>query len=369
MYKAASGHIHYCGYYALDITDTANPAFKWRIAPADANAPYLGDPWSKIMIHRVKIDGNERWVGFLGGGHQLSVCSGSDCDKRGKGFFVIDLSNGNVLWSYTRADDAAMDYAMPAPPTMIDTDLDGFIDTAYVGDLGGNIWRFKFCSATDGSSCNTGNWTGARLFQRAGGTGPVYGAPAAAKDPSGNLWLYWGTGDRLEPITVGGGTNSIYAVKDTGSAVTISNLENVTSSTYADTDSKKGWYLNLAGNGEKVLAEPAIFGGVAFFTSYIPSTGGDVCQQGQGTARLYALGYLTAASATGTGNRSIQVGYGIPTAPIVSIKPGGTGSPDLYVTLSSGDYTSTRTVKAAVTLPSVSNRSNMLYWRDRRVQQ
>jgi hypothetical protein len=368
IYSSAKGYTNYCGYYALDITDTLNPAFKWRIAPADANAPYLGDPWSKVMIHRVRINGNEKWVGFLGGGHQLSVCTGTDCDKRGKGFFVIDLSNGNVLWSYTRADDSAMDYAMPAPPTVIDTDMDGFIDTAYIGDLGGNIWRFKFCSSTDSDSCNTSNWTGSRFFQRTGGSGAVYAAPAAAKDPKGNTWLYWGTGDRLEPIAVGGGTNSIYAVKDTGSAVTISNLDNVTSTNYSDTGIKKGWYLNLTGNGEKVLAEPVVFGGVAYFTSYIPSTGGDVCQQGQGTARLYALGYLTAESATGMGTRS-SVGYGIPTAPIISLKPGGTGTPDLYVTVSSGDYTSTRTVKAAVSPPSVSNRSNMLYWRDRRVQQ
>jgi hypothetical protein len=368
MYKAASGHIYYCGYYGLDITDTLNPAFKWRITPTDASSPYLGDPWSKIMIHRVKISGNERWVGFLGGGHQLSVCNGSDCDKRGKGFFVIDLSNGNVLWSFTRADDAAMNYAMPASPAMIDTDMDGFIDTAYIGDLGGNIWRFKFCSAADSSSCSTGNWTGSRLFQRAGGTGAVYSAPGAAKDPKGNLWLYWGTGDRLEPITVGGGTERIFAVKDTGSAVTISQLENATSTNYSDTDEKKGWYLVLAGNGEKVLAEPAVFGGVAYFTTYIPSTGGDVCQQGQGTANLYALGYLTAEAATGTGVRSIRVGYGIPTAPIISLKPGGTGSPDMYVTVSSGDYTSTRTIKAAISPPSPSNRSNMLFWRDRRVQ-
>ena len=368
MYSLAGGCTYYCGYYALDITDTLNPVFKWRITPTDAGAPYLGDPWSKIMIHRVKIEGNEKWVGFMGGGHQLSVCNGTDCDKRGKGFFVIDLSNGNVLWSYTRADNAALDYAMPAPPTMVDNDLDGFIDTAYIGDLGGNVWRFNFCAASDDSSCTTTNWTGSRLFQRTGTSGSIYAAPAAAKDPKGNIWLYWGTGDRLEPITVGGGTNSIYAVKDTGSTVTIGNLENVTSSTYSDTDGKKGWYLNLTGNGEKVLAEPAIFGGVAYFTSYIPSTGGDVCQQGQGTARLYALGYLTAASATGTGNRSIQVGYGIPTAPIISLKPGGTGTPDLYVTVSSGDYTSTRTVKAAVSPPTQSNRANMLFWRDRRVQ-
>jgi hypothetical protein len=50
------------------------------------------------------------------------------------------------------------------------------------------------------------------------------------------------------------------------------------------------------------------------------------------------------------------------------MKPGGTGTPDLYVTVSSGDYTSTRTVKAAVSPPTQSNRANMLFWRDRRVQ-
>ncbi len=130
---------------------------------------------------------------------------------------------------------------------------------------------------------------------------------------------------------------------------------------------KKAGTSILAGNGEKVLAEPVVFGGVAYFTSYIPTTGGDVCQQSLGTAHLYALGYLTAASATGTGNRSIQVGYGIPTAPIVSFRPGGAAA-DLYVTVSSATYTSTKTVKTSLTPPMPSNRSNMLFWRDRRVQ-
>jgi Tfp pilus tip-associated adhesin PilY1 len=166
---------------------------------------------------------------------------------------------------------------------------------------------------------------------------------------------------------VGGGSERIYAVKDTGSPVTLGQLENVTSSNYADTDEKKGWYMILAGQGEKVLAEPVIFGGVAYFTSYIPTVGGDVCQQSLGTARLYALGYLTAASATGTDSRSIQVGYGIPTAPIISARPGGAAA-DLYVTVSSATYTSTKTVKTSLTPPMPSNRSNMLFWRDRRVQ-
>ena len=166
---------------------------------------------------------------------------------------------------------------------------------------------------------------------------------------------------------MGGGSERIYAVKDTGSAVTLGNLENVTGSTYADTDEKRGWYIILAGQGEKVLAEPVVFGGVAYFTSYIPTVGGDVCQQSLGTAHLYALGYLTAASATGTGSRRIQVGYGIPTAPIISFRPGGAAA-DLYVTVSSATYTSTKTVKTPITPSLPANRTNILYWYDRRVQ-
>jgi len=60
-----------------------------------------------------------------------NYCNGSNCsDNRGKGFFVVDLSNGNIIWSST-----GMTYSIPASPAMADTDADGFIDTVYVGDL------------------------------------------------------------------------------------------------------------------------------------------------------------------------------------------------------------------------------------------
>ncbi len=86
----SSTYTNYCGYYALDITNTYSPAYKWRIGPSAAQAPYLGDSWSKMMVHRVKINGNEKWVGFIGGGNNLSSCSGGGCDIRGKGFFVVE---------------------------------------------------------------------------------------------------------------------------------------------------------------------------------------------------------------------------------------------------------------------------------------
>ncbi len=153
VYSASTPY--YCGYHALDITNTAAPAYKWRITPSASQAPYLGDPWSKMMVHRVKVGGQEKWVGFFGGGHNYSSCTGTGCDTRGKGFFVVELATGNILWSYTTADNSDLAYAMPGTPTMIDSDNDGFIDVAYIGDLGGNLWRFKFCFNAGGSSCST----------------------------------------------------------------------------------------------------------------------------------------------------------------------------------------------------------------------
>ncbi len=244
---------NYCGYYALDITNTASPVYKWRIAPTASQAPYLGDPWSKMMVSRLKVGGVEKWVGFIGGGHNYSSCTGTDCDNRGKGFFIIDLSNGNVLWSYTKANDSNMAYAMPGTPTVVDTDGDGLIDLIYMGDLGGNIWRFTLCSASSGSSCGTSNWAASRLFSRGTGNGPVYDAPAVSRDTDSNLWVYWGTGDKAEPIVVGTNTDKFFAVKDAtlSGTYTTGNLENITSGTYTDSSSKRGWYVTLSGAGEK----------------------------------------------------------------------------------------------------------------------
>jgi len=367
VYSASTPY--YCGYHALDITNTAAPAYKWRITPSASQAPYLGDPWSKMMVHRVKVGGQEKWVGFFGGGHNYSSCTGTGCDTRGKGFFVVELATGNILWSYTRADNSDLAYAMPGTPTMIDSDNDGFIDVAYIGDLGGNLWRFKFCFNADGSSCSTSSWTGSRLFAREGGIGPVYDAPTATRDASGNIWLYWGTGDKAEPIVVGGGTDRFFGVKDRtlSGTVHVSNLENVTSSTYSDDSSKKGWYINLGGAGEKVLSDPSIFGGRVYFTTYTPASGAsDPCSQA-GTAKLYSVNYVSSAGSLTGGSRSMTLGVGIPTAPVLSTNP-YSSTPDLYVTVSGGAGIGSNTQKANVTPPSIANKTNILHWRDRRIQ-
>jgi Neisseria PilC beta-propeller domain/von Willebrand factor type A domain len=169
----SSTYNYYCGYYTFDITNTlAAPTFKWLLGGPSGlsatDAPYLGQPWSRMFFGRVRINNNEKWVGLIGGG-----CAGTNCtsvaptDLRGKGFFVVDLSNGAILWRYTYANNSRMVYNLVAEPLGVDSDNDGFMDTVYIGDLGGNVWRFKFCLQSDGASCNTTanpGWTGGLLF-------------------------------------------------------------------------------------------------------------------------------------------------------------------------------------------------------------
>jgi Tfp pilus tip-associated adhesin PilY1 len=362
---------NYCGYYALDITNTLSPVCKWRIGPSAAQAPYLGDPWSKMMVHRVKIGGNEKWVGFIGGGNNLSSCTVAGCDLRGKGFFVVSLTDGSILWSFTKADSSDMNYALPGTAAIVDSDNDGLIDMAYIGDLGGNIWRMKFCSAADSASCGTGNWSGSLLYSRETGAGSVYDAPAVAKDANGNIWVYWGTGDKAEPIVVNTSlTNRFFAVKDSTKTGTyqLSQLDDITGTTYTDNATKHGWYISMAGAGEKCLSEASVFAGIVYFTTYTPAgSGGDPCSQA-GTAKLYAVSFIEGAGSL-TGNaRSMTLGVGIPTAPVLSMNP-YSKTPDLYVTVSGGAGTGATTMRANVNPPSIANRTNLIHWRDRRIQQ
>ncbi|OGW19002.1 MAG: hypothetical protein A2077_01325 [Nitrospirae bacterium GWC2_46_6] len=374
----SSTYSYYCGYYAFDFTTTSSPTYKWRINPTSSNAAYLGEPWSKMGVGRVKISGNEKWVGFIGGGYNDSNCSGGgSCDTRGKGFYAIDLNNGDVLWSYTRANTTTMTYSIPATPGIVDTDNDGFIDTAYVGDLEGNIWRFKFCTKsaiTDGTCTGTAHWSGGKLYNASGGgegLRPVYSSATVTKDASGNLWIYWASGNKSEP-TATSTNEKVFGIKDNDrtTTYTLSNLENVTSvSSQCNNDdlTKVGWYINFTGN-EKALSDITVFGGVVYFTTYTSdTTNSNLCAR-SGTSRLYAVSYQNCAGMFSEGARSVSLGSGIASAPFISLKPGTAVPADLYVTTSGGSGTDAVTTRIDFNPPFLSNRTNMLFWKDKRVQ-
>lgn len=366
---------YYCGYWALNLNDALNPAYMWRVSPSASQAPYLGDSWSKMMTGRVRVVSGgveqEKWVGFIGAGYNAGDCKGGGaCDTRGKGFFVVDLTNGNIIWGFTMANDSTnMLYSLPASPAITDTDNDGFIDTAYIGDIGGNMWRFKFCRQAD-SNCGISDWSGGLFFNSASGNiRPIYTMAALAKDGVGNLWVYWGTGDKTDP-TAANAQEHFYGVKDKDrtSTYTISDIDNITTAagTYSGDSSRVGYRIQLSGSGQKILADPTVFGGVVYFTSYTPPSSSNPCEQG-GVSNLFAINYTTGGGALAGGARTMEIGTGIASAPVVSLPP-DSGPPDLYVTTSGGGGVSASTQRVNITPAGALNRTNMLYWRDQRIQ-
>ena len=405
-----STYTNYCGYYAFDVSDTAdetlNWPFLWRLGATtglpEGEGKYLGQPWSKMFIGRVRINNVEKWVGFIGGGYSGCGKAGSDgCkkidggpDTRGKGLFVVDLSNGDILWKYTYANNTDMNYDLVAGPAVVDYDNDGFLDRAYIGDLGGSIWRFQFCKKSDGASCSTANWTGGMFFDDRAGSGirPIYTSAAVSLDKSYNLWVYVGSGDKTQP-TRPQASDRFYAIKDRrnngDAAYVVGDLDPVneeqSTSVYANSASGNGWYMVFGAN-EKVLAEPTIFGGRLFFTTYIPSPQSDTSDpcSAPGSTNVYNLDYITAKGYWPGGEKfQTLTGTGVSSGVVVSVGPDGTSKILISTSVAGSGSNSGGTDPDGTPTPqpdddhfeeledanlSTDQRGSMIYWHDRRIK-
>ena len=106
-------------------------------------------------------------------------------------------------------------HAWQRPPTAVDTNLDGYVDKVYIGDLKGTdvgIRCFKQMNTTKKRIALAGK----RLFKpRTKEKHPIYYPPAVAFDTNGIPWVYFGTGDRENPNDKNN-QERFYAVKDDG---------------------------------------------------------------------------------------------------------------------------------------------------------
>ena len=259
------------------------PKVMWEID--NAAVPNLGQTWSEPNIGLVRINEGgvtkDRWVAFVGGGYwhsttlktaalagattitivdntgfapsgagTLSVGTQSGLSYTstsattisgipggsltahgvgevvtyspiGRGFHVIDIKLGKVIWSYGPSDNVNMRYPITASPTAVDINSDGRVNYVYVVDTGNQLWRFNV--GTDGTWDNTsgnervtGGWSATRIFSPS--------SPAIAQrsfnkvdvafDRGITPWVFFGTGDREKPEDPG--TGRIYAIRDDG---------------------------------------------------------------------------------------------------------------------------------------------------------
>jgi len=412
-------------YYALDVTDPLAPVFLWSVsntkvqqgATATATTTYseLAETWSEPKIVKMKTSGNDKIVALVGAGYDnlnedgrygatqtfkspssvsyldlgegVTTSSGAVINPPnplGRGVYAIEIASltgdvpsfgggGAKEWGYT----SGMAFSVPSEITALDTDYDGYADRLYVGDTGGNMWRFDVGDPASRTgriifSANAGSdgTIGRKMFYR----------PAASPD-TGFTWVDIGTGDREHPLNRAV-VDRIYAIKDRNEATAKyeSNMVDVTlnkiqvgSAAEADAvrtalsaTSNYGWYIKLNTNaGEKVLASPTLFSGALYCTTYTPNavTISDPCMPGNlGMGRLYALDYANGGAAIDfngsgdltTSDRSLSIGGGIPSGMVMIIGEDG----EVSAIVAAGGNLLTPPTKA-------SSNIKPLYWRIR----
>lgn len=285
------------GFFALDVSAPTNfgtANILWERLDQSATAePDMGYVIGTFELARAN---NGRPVIITGNGYN---------SPNGKAvLFVIDAETGVV----TRKIDTGVggDNGM-GPPTLVDEDGNGTVDTVYAGDLKGNLWKFNLSSGTPASWGNpiSSNQPLFTATTSSGQAQPITAAPAWAMPPSyiatplqGKRFVFVGTGSyfRNEDKT-DTQTQSIYGVIDQGIKVSRSQLVQRASpseSTFAGETvrtfgtgsyndyfntsgqlTRYGWYIDFNTKpGERFILQPQIQPSrqlVLDFSSIIPS--------------------------------------------------------------------------------------------------
>ncbi|SFU63316.1 PilC/PilY family type IV pilus protein [Pseudoduganella namucuonensis] len=324
------------GFYALDVTDPANPVVLWELC-ADSTVCALNDPDIGLTFGNAQYGmWRGQWVVFLTSGYNNVPGTDGVATGNGQGtLYIVNVATGAILKKVsTLAGDTTTPSGL-AKITAISADpaTDPVVTYIYGGDNQGQLWRFDL---TDTATTNVG-------LLKLGDTGalqPITTRPdvtlCQAADASGTLYaqrvVLFGTGRLLDvPDTANTDVQSLYLVKDVNAAVSVrgagmvrqtlslqgssSNVNTYTITTNdVDLNTQSGWYFDWTLNaGERMNLDPKIVSGVANVVTNMP-TSSSACSVG-GSSNVYGLDVCTGTPPTGTvagttlSNTSAAVGF------------------------------------------------------------
>jgi type IV pilus assembly protein PilY1 len=284
------------GVFALDVTNPLDVKFLWEKGGEDIAA--LGKNIGRPVIAQVA---NGDWRVLVGNGHGTSAGRAQ--------LVMIDVFSGDVTVADTGVGG---DNALTAVLAR-DTDGNGFSDTAYAGDLSGNLWKFTDLSSATPSV--------RKIFEARDPSGvaqPITAAPLAGKDPNtGITWVFFGTGRYLSTDDLTDRQiQTWYGIKDQGVAVgtradlierkIISEARQgtlevrvVETGTLGELTGRRGWHMDLVSpgpngvRGERMVVPNTFQGAALLGTTRIPEAT-DVCQP-TGTGFIMAINPFTGA--------------------------------------------------------------------------
>ncbi|MDO6461387.1 PilC/PilY family type IV pilus protein [Granulosicoccaceae sp. 1_MG-2023] len=311
--------------YALDISSKEEPKLKW-IIDGDTSDDYsnLGQTWSQVEATKIRINGETKEVVIFGGGYdtnQDDALSTTE-DSVGNAIYIADMRTGERLWWASNDNNATerltdMKYSIPSDIATLDVDLDGILDQFYVGDMGGQIWRFDLDqTATSYSDLATGGVMADFSGTEQADARRFYYPPDVAlisADNSYQLAISIGSGYRAHPLNliIEDRFYSLrtpyvftappeYGFEDADGnfePATEDNLADVTDDLEPDMTGKNGWMLRMEESGEKVISTSVTLNNNVIFTAYRPEQASTACATALGGGVVYAVSVLDGSPA------------------------------------------------------------------------
>ena len=331
------------GFYALDVTDPANPKALWELC-ADSVVCTQSDPDLGLSFGNPQFGvWKGKWVVFLTSGY--NNIPGADAVGTGNGqgiLYIVDVATGAVLKKVSTLSGDTTTPSGLAKITSISLDPNTDPQTTYVygGDNKGQMWRFDVTDQVAGN-------VPVLKMGDSGVQQPVTTRPditlcavtqtttvagVATQTTTAQRVVLFGTGRLLDvPDTSNTDIQSLYLLKDSGSA--ISNIRgasmveqtlsqngsgsnitfNVTSNP-VDLGQKDGWFFDWKlSPGERMNLDPQIVSGVANVVTNLP-TSSSSCTVG-GSSNAYQVDICTGNAVPGypagtiLSNTSAAVGF------------------------------------------------------------
>jgi hypothetical protein len=239
---------------------------------ASAIEKSVGQTWSSPALGQVK-NASGSWVALVGSGFlpysQQRQANRADT-AAGTTFYVIDVATGTVLDSRNVGNDGTAETAdncavsgncsrqknaLQSDPVATGPPASRFIDTVYVGDLDGRLWRFGLgLDVGHAAIINTGP---TKLYD-AGASQPLFSSLALVNASPTQQYVFFASGSDLLPSAGVSQAFNLYGVLDTGG---VGAQKFVQALEQSETN-----------GDEKVSAHPTVAGDVVFFTTTTFST-------------------------------------------------------------------------------------------------
>ncbi|MGQ9427298.1 pilus assembly protein [Gilvimarinus sp. F26214L] len=342
-------------YYALEVSNpNTEPKLKWKITKTDnGDFDELGLTFSTPRVSKVQFSDTPRDVLIFAGGYDTNkdTSAKTGADSEGNAIYIVDARTGELIWKAVggtgidtneQFHHAEMTHSIPSTVATLDSNSNGIVDRAYVGDTGGRVWRIDL---PEGKAENhrVDNWEVTKLADFSGDTEAddrrFFHPPdiVQTRDNSPYDGVLIASGDRANPLE-DEDQNYLMLIKDRATvsgnpAPNALDLDDLPDTTACVTGSEagcsllnysNGWKIKLNPegneNGEKALASPLTADGQVFFTTYRPDARIEgSCEPLEGLGALYMVNLKNGTAVLDEdgnslldGGRSAEIGPGIP---------------------------------------------------------